>query len=308
MDRKTIYDNSIILVGPSCVGKSLISEELAMRTGMPLLSVDDIIYFLAEMKNNGLKNTPAAIEKYKKLQRRFAFNYQEIKISRNDTEKVALLEESIDKIIEKFQAYDEFLELDRYKQLYEGYCNMMLDLNNHGISSHFLVVLSQGFTSSILYDIISNLDVPAIIDVSASDGWFSADYKPSKHDADVLRWVAYDTHFEAMNNLHDEIFRKFGQKVFLHPGVDYSHRQNKYYEENNILVNNLDRFFEYADLCVSTNGFFNEPENPVFKKCRYFIDVNGNTKKDELLNKAEIANICDQILTGLDELKQNQMQ
>ena len=144
--------------------------------------------------------------------------------------------------------------------------------------------------------------------ISAPDGWFSADYQPSKHDADILRWVPYDTHFKDMNNLHDEIFRKFGQKVFLHPGVDYSHRQNQQYTENNILLSNLDRFFEYADLCISTNGFFNEPENPVFKKCRYFIDVNGNTLKKELLNKAEIANVCDQILTGLDELKQSQMQ
>ena len=57
MSNKEIYENSIILIGPSCVGKTLISKELSARTQMPVFSVDDILFFLAEMRNNGLKNT-----------------------------------------------------------------------------------------------------------------------------------------------------------------------------------------------------------------------------------------------------------
>ena len=38
--------NSIALIGPSGVGKSLISSELKKRTSMPILCVDDLLVMI----------------------------------------------------------------------------------------------------------------------------------------------------------------------------------------------------------------------------------------------------------------------
>ena len=89
----------------------------------------------------------------------------------------------------------------------------------------------------------------------------------------------------------------------MHPGEDYKYRKTPSFKENHILTENLDRYHEYADLVVSVNGFFTNPDNPIFTKERYYIDVNGNQLKQTLLNKSEVSSVCDQILNGLEELK-----
>ena len=303
MSKKQVYKNSIILIGPSCVGKTLISEELSARTQMPVFSVDDILFFLAEMRNNGLKNTSLGRAKYKKLQQHFAYSYKPIKITKRDKEKVDYLNESIDRLIEKYQIYDEYFELKRYKDFYDNYWEIGSALAETDISNEFSVYLSQVYTTILIQDIIDGLDVPAIIDVSAPDGWFSLDYKPNEHDKKILDRLGFHFNFEETLADHHEIFSKFGQKVFLQPGIDYKQRQTSEYSGNDVLVNNLDRFHHYADLMISVNGLFYDSENPVFQRGRYYIDVNGNQTKSQLLNKSEVSSICEQIIDGLAELK-----
>lgn len=306
MSNKNVYKNSIVLIGPSCVGKTLLSEELSIRTQMPVFSVDDILFFLAEMKNNGLKNTQRGMAKYKKTQQYYAFNYKPIKISKNDQTKVDYLNTSIDNLIEKFQAYDEYFDLKKYKRFYNDYCESCSALLEAGISDEFALFLSQTFTTSFLQDIISDLPCPAIIDVSAADGWFNFNYKPKKSDNEILSMLGYEFDFESAAKAHHEIFSQFGQKVFLCPGEDYKYRQSSDFTQNYILAQNLDRYTKYADLIVSVNGLFYQPDDPVFKKNRYYIDVDGNKTKDKLKNKSEVSSICEQILTGLEELKSYQ--
>lgn len=303
MSRKNVYENSIVLIGPSCVGKTLLSEELSFRTQMPVFSVDDILFFLAEMKNNGLKNTPRGISKYKKIQQHYAFNYKPIKISKTEQENVDYLNTSINNLIEKFQAYDEYFDLRRYKKFYNDYYDTCLSLFEAGISDEFALFLSQTFTTAFLQDIISSLPCPAIIDVSAADGWFNYNYYPNDKDQSILATLGYEFDYDSTINAHHEFFSKFGQKVFLHPGEDYKYRSSPDFPQNYILTQNLDRYNEYADLIVSVNGLFYQPDDPVFQKNRYYIDVNGNKTKDKLKNKSEVSSVCEQILAGLEELK-----
>lgn len=303
MNKKQIRENSIILIGPSCVGKTLISEELSSRTQMPVFSVDDILFFLAEMRNNGLKNTNAGRAKYKRLQQHFAYSYKPIKITRHDKEKTAFLNESIDNLIEKYQAYDEYFDLKQYKRFYEDYWEVGTALAETDISDEFIVFISQAYTTALIQDIIDSLDTPAIIDVSAPDGWYTQDYKPNKHDQQILDRIGYKFEIEESLKSHHQIFSNFGQKVFLFPGEDYKERKTTEYEGNNLLVDNLDKFYNYADLMISVNGLFNEPDNPVFKRGRYYIDVNGIQTKNKLLNRSEVSSICEQIIDGLADLK-----
>ena len=303
MNKKHIYENSIILIGPSCVGKTLISEELSMRTQMPVFSVDDILFFLAEMRNNDLKNTPIGRSRYKRLQQHFAYSYKPIKITRRDKEKTEFLNQSIDKLIEKYQAYDEYFDLKQYKRFYESYWELGSALLNADISDEFMVFLSQAYTTSLIQEIIDGLDTPAIIDVSAPDGWSTKNYKPSDKDQAILHRLGYNFDIQEALDTHHKIFSTFGQKVFLHPGQDYHTRQTSEYSGNNFLLDNLDKFYDYADLMISVNGLFNNAEDPVFKRGRYYIDVNGNQTKAKLLNKSEVSSICEQILEDLENLK-----
>ena len=166
-----------------------------------------------------------------------------------------------------------------------------------------MVFISQAYTTSLIQEIIDMLDTPAIIDVSAPDGWCTKDYYPNENDQAILKRLGYNLDIEEALNAHHEIFSTFGQKVFLHPGQDYHERQTSEYSGNNFLLENLDGFYDYADLMISVNGLFNNTDDPVFKRGRYYIDVNGIQTKAKLLNKSEVSSICEQILEDLENLK-----
>ena len=50
---KNQLEKSISLIGPACVGKSLISEELSKRLGIPAINFDDLIVVM-EYERKGL--------------------------------------------------------------------------------------------------------------------------------------------------------------------------------------------------------------------------------------------------------------
>ena len=46
--------NSIVLIGPSGVGKSLIADSLSQKTNLPILDIDDLINFIESDLMGGL--------------------------------------------------------------------------------------------------------------------------------------------------------------------------------------------------------------------------------------------------------------
>ena len=44
--NKDDIKKSISLIGPSCVGKSLIAFELSQKTGMPIICIDDLLVMI----------------------------------------------------------------------------------------------------------------------------------------------------------------------------------------------------------------------------------------------------------------------
>ena len=57
---------SIVLIGPSGVGKSLIATELSKRLGIQRVCIDDIYEYVAEEIDVQLSDSPKRQEKYKR--------------------------------------------------------------------------------------------------------------------------------------------------------------------------------------------------------------------------------------------------
>ena len=91
------------------------------------------------------------------------------------------------------------------------------------------------------------------------------------------------------------------QTVLLLPGLDYEFRNAfKEVNANNLILQHLDNYY-CADVEISTNGLFNSPDNNYLKQ-RTWLDAREFLTKEQLKNRGEISNICDQILISLEQL------
>ena len=63
----------------------------------------------------------------------------------------------------------------------------------------------------------------------------------------------------------------------------------------------IKNYYANAKIEITTNGVFNNPENK-FLRMRTWFDPQASIKKDQLRNKGEISNICDEILARIEEL------
>ena len=65
--RKEHLNNSLFLIGPSCVGKSLLSLELGKRLNMPVVCIDELFMYVEdEIKgflNHSIKGQNKFIQK-----------------------------------------------------------------------------------------------------------------------------------------------------------------------------------------------------------------------------------------------------
>ena len=97
---------------------------------------------------------------------------------------------------------------------------------------------------------------------------------------------------------------KNSQVVLLEPGQDYSLRNAvKDWHGNKILLKNLHDYYDFAKISITTNEIFNHPNNKYFQQ-RTCFDAKEYEVKEKLKNKGNIANICDEIISMLNDLQQ----
>ena len=87
------------------------------------------------------------------------------------------------------------------------------------------------------------------------------------------------------------------QNVLLEPGEDYYIKNPKDQKSINtrLFMKDYSNYYPNADIEVSTNGLFYEPEND-FLKQRTWLNVREYLTKKRLKNRGEINNISDQII------------
>ena len=96
------------------------------------------------------------------------------------------------------------------------------------------------------------------------------------------------------------------QSVLLLPGEDYNARNAAQgIQANNMIIQHLTDYVD-TSLMISTNQLFYDADNKYLKQ-RKILDAREYLAKQKLKNNAEIANICDQIIDGLSELRQQEL-
>ncbi len=286
-------NDSITLIGPPCVGKSLISQELSATTGLPVVSIDMLRFFVASPLFSVLEKN---INDFKTFEEHFKFQMKTyFEGLPTDEKESKQLEDTISEIYQTYVDYhnllgdfDKFIEI--YVWMYED--NEIPPPTNENYS----IALATLFNNLMLSEILSRLDRPVIFDMPCYFGWEIPMPENNSHE----RYLS----IEKTNAKSKELKSQVGTVVYLEPGEDYGTRA-KYEKSKNVslLLNNLESYYDGADIVVSTSGEFFEPEaNQDAFVDREIFNQKAQLRRTEIKNNGEIANICDQILMMTQQL------
>ena len=275
--NKNISD-SIVLLGPSGVGKSLVASTLSKKVDTPLLDIDDIIAFIDSELSDTLSMDQdkqksfieAEISDLKKLKRDTPLTDEEDKIENS----------LVYELVDLYNYYHQLL--GGFEKFYKPYYDYYKATQKH-MSMFDEVYHLNKLTMDILERIYATTDRPYIISPPGSFGWSTNN--PLRYRMRLLQ----DTKIEP--------FLKLSKSVLLEPGVDYSLRTpTDDSSVNSILfLRHLDSYHKNADVVISTNSLFSDPNND-FLKQRTWLNVRETMTKRRLKNMGEISSICDQII------------
>lgn len=272
---------SIILIGPCGVGKSLIANELSQRTNLPILDIDDIIAFIQADASETLTIS-------EQVQKEFITSHiNELKkLDRQplSEEETIIENKMVYDLVDLYNTYHK--NLGGFEQFYQEYYNYVRVLNDNMSAQEEIYHLNK-LTLAILKKIFNQTSTPFIISPPASFGFQSVENTNLNN-----KFLEYE-----INK-----FLKNTQTILLQPGNDYSLRNpSGDTSANKTFINNMDKYYKPIRLEISTNALFNEPEND-FLQQRTWLNVREFITKNRLKNKGEINNICDQIVSQLQDL------
>ena len=291
---------SIILLGPSCVGKSLLAGELSTRLNIPKINIDDLIAIIELEQNGYLDATAEKQKKYVENTINEILNYPDLRETLIDEKYVETEKRLITNIVDLYNYYHDML--GDFKPFYDIITKHDHVLNHVKYCNESICYLNH-VTNELLSIILSIVNQPVIIDPPASFGWQATN---SLDFATKLRLKRSILHLDAekCEVIMNDILSK-SQTVLLVPGLDYKFRNAfKEINANNLILEHLDNYY-CANIEISTNGLFNSPDNKYLKQ-RTWLDAREVLVKEQLKNNSEISNICDQVLISLEELHTSQ--
>lgn len=276
-DIKQNIFNSIVLIGPCGVGKSLIASHLSEKTNIPFIDIDDLMFMIELDMEKILSPNPKTQKKFfqdrlkesKQLQREVPLTDYELK-----KEKEMIVE-----FINLYNYYHNLL--GGLKQFHGIYREYYKSTNNIPIGFEDIYKFNR-VTYKLLDKIYKSTNTNFIISPPGGFGWVEENIQ--KKETCLLQ----DKVNKFLNATHT---------ILLCPGQDYILRNPT--DEKSInelyLLRNYQNYYKNATLEISTNGLFYNPEND-FLKQRTWINVREALTKEKLKNSSEINNICDQIL------------
>lgn len=293
--KKENLEKSIMLMGPSCVGKSLIANRLSKKLNLPVLSLDDLFNFI-NMEQSGIisPSKPAQI----------SYIHACLEEIEQDPKTRENLEKEEYRQTQIKLVYD-FIDLYNYYNNLVGPLSDFYPLNNEYYSSvrnaHTLnetIYCLNDFSYKVLEKALTKIDKPIIIDPPAPFGWEAS--KISFFEQ--FRMNAFESNI-APFDLDKRIakFAKSTRTILLEPGQDFQSRNAAPSKANAHLIKTISGYYDNADILISTNDLFYEPENKWLKQ-RTWLDARETLTKEKLKNNSEINNICDEIIDGIEEL------
>lgn len=289
--KKTI-SKPITLIGPSGVGKILVAKELSKKLNLDVICIDDLIQFIS-LEQNG------KISKSKSKQKEYALSVISDLKSMPEYAKFLEKDDTLNKTIELItNVLNEYTKYNNLIGPLKQYYNLLsdndqlLDKCNKPIE---LIMALNDLSEKIVSKITHKLKKSYILDVPASFGW---EINPS-----LAEYQCMFSH-QTIDSLNQQINNHLcgTTTILLEPGQDYITRNpSASIDANKMILNDISAYYNSADIVISTNSLFFEPNNR-FLKQRSWFNAEEYITKDKLKNTAEINNICNQIIESINEL------
>ena len=298
--NKESLRKSIILIGPSCVGKSLIASEMEQKVQMNHVSLDDLL-IMVEYEMEG--DISPDIEKQKEFAKRIL-----LQIMQDSKQKKNMAISKFEK--KTFELIKDFFDLYNYYVELFGDLKVFYDIiEKHHLRLSYASSPVQKLANinivavQLTNKIFEIIDSPILIDAPAPFGWIPTNEEliEELEYGDLKREKKIN--FNKINREMSKILSSLNT-ILLVPGEDYNKRNTvRASVENNILLENIEDYYDNAKLIISTNGVFNQPESKFLQK-RSWFNGEESIERDKLKNQCEISNICDQILNMINELEE----
>ena len=281
--------NHITLTGPASVGKSFIASELSKKTGLPVVSIDEIIMMIREEQNGELSfKDETTLKKFKMKYLMYA-GYNDLP----DTLK-PVLEQQIDDYIQKYKFYSQVVDgLENLYQIIDEYDAVCAEIKKP--STEFAVAFSQRLHLKILDKFLKSVNKPVIFDTPAPTGFDPKFKNDDGKTIDYIECEGFMIPVKELQNKFSEIMSLSGTIVFLKPGADYAQRCGANDEFNQLLIKHLDNYQTKAKTTIVVDGLFNNPNEKTLKTRQRF-DVSTQEKISTLTNNNLIDEICKTII------------
>ncbi len=276
MNNKNV-SNSIVLIGPSGVGKSLIASRLSKKTNIPYVDIDDLLFFIEVDLRNELTPDKSQQESFiqkqiaelSKLERETPLTESELK-----REKI-LVQEFVDLYNYYHQMFGGF------KQFYNIFYEYYKSTQNPTTGFADIYKLNRA-TFKLINKVFESSNHNLIISPPGCFGW---NVKTPLH---IKSYMLQNKIGEFLDNTNT---------ILLQPGQDYTLRTptDKLSVNYRYFLKHLENYYDHSVFEISTNELFYEPEND-FLKQRTWLNVRETLTKERLMNGGELDNICDQII------------
>ena len=297
MENKNVYD-SLVLIGPKAVGKSLIAEKLSNKNNIRVFSSDVLEYFSMFFLSGeivSLLDLKADI-----LDEFSEENFR----SKHESCSDEMIERNRNFVVEylkKIDYYDRVVDFVKMRNIVLKSMQILRSNPNFSLRQQLFVLQQQKIL--MLSEAIKRLSENVILDLGADIG---SVISLTPKEQRVMTQIFGKSYHQLLKE-QKMFFKQFDSVVYLAPGVDYKEkvdaRSNDQY--NKIYTENKDSFISYANLMVSMNGIFVDPSNEIFKQEKD-ADAEVWLKKNMLMDKSNVDNICYQIEEGLVALNQRQ--
>lgn len=296
MNRKDIK-NSIFLIGPACVGKSLLATELGKKLDIPVVCIDDLLIFVQYENLNILGVSKQQRASFISQCNRELKDDKNLKQNLNDSKYRKAQLNRASEIYDLYKYYvDLFGGLKPFKNMVKTY-NKVKSFDENDIER---IVIYSSLATLMIKKTIEIINKPVIFDTPAMFGWKFDENKLSEQFKNRLENCKLKIKLSQISHYQSKIL-KYSNSVFLEPGKDYNVRNaSKNSSQNKLLLKHIENYMENANILVTTNDMFNQPENKYFQN-RTWFDVKELETKEKLKDKCNITNICDEIISLVQE-------
>ena len=289
---------SIILTGPPCVGKSLIASHLGEKLNMPVFNIDDMLLMLVEEREHKIGPSKSAQRAFIQDLREQILEFPHSRKLLTDPQYIGTQEKLLQNLVDIYNNMRaQFGDLKCFYKAVDKHINT-LDLEY--VNVDYLIASLAEVSNMMIEIILSKLDQPVIIDAPGCYGW------------QFVKHLSLDTKILLQRNLNmrptqtekqmnDTVASM--QSILLLPGPDIITRipENGELDAEKMIHSSLDDFMD-TDLVMPANELF-YPSSTDYLRQRKLADAREYLEKEKLKNKAEITNICEQIISGLNDLQ-----